>query len=175
MILKLKRTPGIYLVGFMGSGKTTVGKRLANELGWSFADLDDDIEAAQQMAIGEIFRTLGEPEFRRIEAAQLRKRVRVIECGRPMVLALGGGAFVERENFEMVTNNGVTIWLDCSFERIVARTRGATHRPLAEDPEKFAQLYETRRPFYSQADFRIEVTSDDESDATGEILRLPLF
>ena len=92
MILKLKRTPGIYLVGFMGSGKTTIGRHLADELGWSFADLDADIEAEQGTTIAQIFDTRGEDEFRRIETAAIQKRVRMIEKGRPMVLALGGGA-----------------------------------------------------------------------------------
>jgi len=90
MILKLKRTPGIYLVGFMASGKTTIGRLLADELGWAFADLDEDIEAQQGRSIAEIFDSDGEEEFRTIERAAIRKRVVEVERGKPMVLALGG-------------------------------------------------------------------------------------
>ena len=93
MILKLKRTPGIYLVGFMGSGKTTVGERLAEELGWSFVDIDEDIVKLEGRSIVDIFDTGGEQAFREIETACIRKRVRMIQSGRPMVVALGGGAF----------------------------------------------------------------------------------
>ena len=82
MILKLKRTPGIYLVGFMASGKTTIGRALAHELGWAFADLDQDIETAEGVSIAEIFDRRGEEEFRKIENAAVRRRVlRRIESG----------------------------------------------------------------------------------------------
>src|ERR1700683_3255811 len=74
MLLKLKRTPGLYLVGFMGSGKSAVGRLLADELGWSFADVDDDIEKEQGVSIADIFDTRGEEEFRRLEQEAIRKR-----------------------------------------------------------------------------------------------------
>src|SRR5260370_35743993 len=115
MILKLKRTPGIYLVGFMASGKTTIGRRLADELGWSFVDIDEDIEFAQETTIAEIFDTRGEEEFRRIETAAIQKRIRLIERGRPMVVALGGGAFAQHQNYELLQNNGISVWLHFPF------------------------------------------------------------
>ena len=83
MILKLKRTPGIYVVGFMASGKSTVGRHLAHRLGWNFFDTDTEIESVEKMAIAEIFATRGETEFRRIESEILRQHVRWIERGRP--------------------------------------------------------------------------------------------
>ncbi len=83
MNLKLKRTPGIYVVGFMASGKSTVGRLLAQRLGWSFFDIDEEIEAAEKTAIAEIFDTRGEAEFRRIEAAIIRRHVRRIEQRQP--------------------------------------------------------------------------------------------
>ena len=89
MNLILKRTPAIYLVGFMGSGKTTVGRLLAERLGWSFVDLDDNIEARERMPIAEIFETRGEPAFRAIEAEVLRGLVQAVKAGRPLVIALG--------------------------------------------------------------------------------------
>ena len=82
MNLRLKRTPGIYLVGFMGSGKSTVGRLLAQRLGWSFFDSDEEIEAAENTSITEIFSERGEPEFRRIETQVIERHVRAIECGR---------------------------------------------------------------------------------------------
>ena len=175
MILKLKRTPGIYLVGFMGSGKTTIGRLLAERLGWHFVDLDEEIEAAEKMSILEIFETRGEAEFRRVEREKMRERVRAIECGRPTVLALGGGAIVQPENYALVENNGITIWLDCPFETVRRRVEPASHRPLARDPVSFAQLYETRRESYARADYRIPIESDDPAVAVEAVLRLPLF
>jgi shikimate kinase len=175
MILKLKRTPGIYLVGFMGSGKSTIGRLLSDRIGWHFVDLDKEIEAAQSMSILEIFEARGEAEFRRLERETMRGVVRAIECGRPTVLALGGGAIVQPENYALVENNGVTIWLDCPFETVRRRVEPASHRPLARDPVRFAQLYETRRESYARADYRIPIESDDPSVAVEAALRLPLF
>jgi shikimate kinase len=175
MLLKLKRTPGLYLVGFMGSGKSAVGRLLADELGWPFADIDEDIEKAQGVSIANIFEQRGEEEFRRIEHEALRKRVREVECGKPMVLALGGGAFVDPQNQKLLEERGVTIWLDCSFSRICSRLEGQTHRPLAKDPHKFRQLYDDRRDSYSKAEYRIEADTDDAAAVVAEILKLPIF
>jgi len=175
MILKLKRTPGIYLVGFMGSGKSTIGRLLADRIGWHFVDLDAEIEATEQMSILEIFETRGEAEFRRIEREKMRALVRAIESGRPTVLALGGGAIVQPENYALVENNGITIWLDCPFETVRRRVEPASDRPLARDPASFAQLYETRRESYARADYRIPIESDDPAVAVEAALRLPLF
>src|SRR5579884_1143933 len=116
MTLKLKRTPGLYLVGFMASGKTTVGRALADELGWPFSDLDLEVEKKAGTSIAQIFEQMGEEMFRRLETDALRARVRQIEAGHPCVVALGGGAFVQPSNWDLVANNGVTVWLDCSMD-----------------------------------------------------------
>lgn len=175
MTLKLKRTPGIYLVGFMGSGKTTIGRLLAKELGWRFVDLDEDVESDQKKPIAEIFQQFGEPAFRTLETAMLRLQVRNIERGTATVLALGGGAFVQPGNFELIENNGVTIFLDCPFERSLRRVCGLKHRPLARDIERFTRLYQERLPLYSKADYQIPIESDDPRLAMKAILKLPLF
>jgi shikimate kinase len=175
MILKLKRTPGIYLVGFMACGKTTVGGGLAWELGWSFADIDEDIETVQGITIAQIFETRGEDEFRRIEAAAIQERVRSIERGRPTVVALGGGAFIEEDNATLVQENGVTIWLDCPLDLLKQRVADTADRPLARDPVAFEQLYHARLPAYARADYRIQITGDDAAETVSRILALPIF
>ncbi len=175
MILKLKRTPGIFLVGFMGSGKSTVGRALAEELGWGFCDLDEDIEKREGMSINEIFDTRGEAEFRKAETAALRERVRSVECGKPCVIALGGGTFLSDENFEMISGNGVSVWLDCPFSTVERRLAGNPHRPLARDPEKLRELFALRRAGYERADYCIPVDHDDAAATAAKIMALPLF
>jgi shikimate kinase len=177
MILKLKRTPGIYVVGFMASGKSTVGRHLAHRLGWNFYDIDHEIESAERVTIAELFAARGEAEFRRIENEILKQHVRWIERGRPAVLALGGGAFAEEANRSLVADNGISVWLDCAFE-IVQRRVAQQHapvRPLAFDPERFAALYHSRREAYRLADVRVEISSDDPEQTVDAILAHPVF
>jgi shikimate kinase len=175
MNLKLKRTPGIYVVGFMGAGKSTVGRHLAHRLGWSFFDTDAEIEAAEKMTIADIFNTRGEPEFRRIETEIIRHHVRWVERGRPAVLALGGGAFSQSANRDLLENNGITVWLDCPFETIEHRVGQATHRPLARDPQAFAELFEARRDHYRLADVHIPIETDDPEITVAAIVAHPLL
>ncbi|MBI4908052.1 MAG: shikimate kinase [Acidobacteria bacterium] len=170
MILKLKRTPGLYLVGFMASGKSTIGKQLADTLGWDFVDLDNDIEAREQTRISVIFDTRGEAEFRRIEHETLLARVRNIESGHPTVIALGGGAFVQERNRELLHNNGITIWLDTPFASIEQRVRENQDRPLARDPKAFRELFDMRREQYTKAHLHIAIDSNDPLVAVREIL-----
>ena len=175
MILKLKRTPGIYLVGFMGSGKSTVGVLLADHIGWKFVDLDEQIELRESQRVSEIFDQRGEPEFRRIEHEMMKRYVRDVECGHPVVLALGGGAFVQPENYALLENNGVTLWLDCPFDVIEHRIGNATNRPLARDRRKLRELYDARRAAYSLADYHVESSSDDPQVTLAAMLQLPPF
>jgi shikimate kinase len=175
MNLKLKRTPGLYLVGFMASGKSTVGRHLAHRMGWSFFDLDSEIEAAEKVTIADIFAGHGEEKFRRIESEMLRSHVRWIEHGRPAVLALGGGAFTVEANRALLADHGITVWLDCPFD-VVRRRVTEQHgpvRPLAQDPVKFAALYDARRAHYQLADARVEVLSDDPEQTVAAILSHP--
>jgi shikimate kinase len=121
-----KRKKIIYLTGFMGSGKSTVGALLARELGWLFIDLDQTIEAGQGMTIRKIFETEGEPRFRWLEHAALRESVQ----NEPAVIALGGGTIVQRHNQALLREmGGTTIWLSCSPERLLARCAGMEERP----------------------------------------------
>jgi shikimate kinase len=177
---KLKRAPGVYLAGFMGSGKTTVARVLADRLGWDVIDLDAEIEAAEETTIARLFDTRGEPEFRRIETDALKKVMRRVECGMPCVVALGGGTFVQPVNTEMLENHGISIWLDCPFETIEARINDAARlgdtdsRPLAQDRERFRRLYEERREAYGLADYRVDADCEVEL-AVDRILGLPCW
>jgi shikimate kinase len=175
MILKLKRTPGIYLVGFMGCGKSTVGRALADELGWSFFDLDDEIESGASSTISEIFDKQGEQIFRALEASALAKRVKAVQAGRPQVIALGGGALMDDKNFELVSNHGVVVWLDAPFDLIEKRVAAESHRPLARDREKLRQLFDARSPRYALADYRVEAPEEEAVATVRRILELPLF
>lgn len=175
MILKLKRTPGIYLVGFMGSGKSTVGRALARHLGWRFADLDDDIESRERLTIPEIFDQRGEEEFRRLEHEALEFRVKDIARGIPWIVAVGGGCFAQSANLDLMQNHGISIWLDAPLEVVRSRVAHSTHRPLARDPEKFEELFNRRRESYEKADYRISVGHEGSQGALDEILKLPIF
>ncbi len=175
MILKLKQTPGIYLVGFMGCGKSKVGSALADELGWSFYDLDDEVEKAAGTTITEIFDQQGEAAFRTLETEVLKKRVYNVRTGRPQVVALGGGTFTIQENYELASNHGVTIWLDAPLEVIERRIASETHRPLARDPVRLQALYADRRDAYTRADYRIATDDHDPAAIVASILALPLF
>lgn len=176
MDARLKRTPGLYIAGFMCSGKTTVGRKLADRVGWDFVDVDAEIERGENTTIGSIFESRGEDEFRRIETDMLRRLVRQVERGMPAVIALGGGAFVRRENFEMLENNGISLWLDCSFESIARRleAEGNDVRPLAKDAAALRALYAARLPGYSRADYRIDANCEVDG-AVNAILDLPFW
>ncbi len=175
MILKLKRTPGLFIVGFMGAGKSTVGRALARHLGWRFADLDEDIASREQMSIPEIFEKRGETEFRRAEQDALQRRINDVSRGVPWVIAVGGGCFAQSENLDLIQNHGVTIWLDAPLEMLRSRVGGANNRPLARDPVKFEELFHERRPCYAKADYRIPIDAGGSTAAVEEILKLPLF
>jgi shikimate kinase len=142
----------IFLVGFMGSGKTTVGRALAEYLGYDFRDLDELIERQIGKSVKEIFSELGEEEFRRLEHRAVR------DCtGRSdMVIALGGGAYVSEENRKLIRAIGKTIWLDCPLDVCLRRVSGDPSRPLLGDERKMSQLLEARRAAYAQADIVVK-------------------
>jgi shikimate kinase len=175
MNLRLKRTPGIYLVGFMASGKSTIGRHLAERLGWSFIDIDDEIEAAQRTRIADIFQARGEAEFRRIELETIREHVGRIGRGLPAVVALGGGAFVEAANRELLATGGISVWLDCPLSMVRQRVSRNDDRPLARDPQQFAALYASRRKAYRLADLRVPVETDAALEVVEAILSHPYF
>jgi shikimate kinase len=162
----------IYLLGFMGSGKSSVGTLLAQELRWPFIDLDATIEAGQGTSIREIFERAGEPFFRQLEQAALLE----VSKKEPAIISLGGGTFVQRANFDFIRERGgVTIWLDCPLEELWQRCATMDNRPLFRDRESFSQLYAQRLPYYRQAQFRISTEGRHTQEIVKEILRLKLI
>ena len=147
----------IFLVGFMGAGKTSVGRALSRKLGWRFEDLDDRIQAREGRTIPEIFEQSGEAEFRRSEVAALDELLAELESG-PMIAALGGGAFVQEQVASLLATAGsTTVFLDAPAEELWRRcAHDVIDRPLQRKQEEFRQLYETRRPRYLRAQMRVE-------------------
>ena len=156
----------------MGAGKTTVGSRLARQLGWHFVDLDERIEHAAGIAIPEFFELHGEPAFRQFEAAQLRAAIgRASEFKQPTILALGGGTYAQPGAPEFLRNSGIpVIWLDSPIDVLLSRCMTMTGRPLFRDEGSFRALYAQRLPSYQLADSRVD-SSGDSAAVVGEILR----
>ena len=150
---KLKRAPGIYLTGFMGSGKTTVARALADRLGWDFVDLDAEIEAAEHDTIAHIFEPRGEPNSGASRPKCSETDAQAIERGYAVVVALGGGTFVQPEVDCWRTTEFRSGWIVRS-KRWKRGLRTDATRPLARDREAFRQLYEERRAAYGRADLR---------------------
>jgi len=150
----------IYLVGFMGAGKTSVGVRLAELLAWRFLDLDGEIETEQGVSIRSIFMKQGESVFRRIEREALEK----VSRGTRTVVALGGGTFCSDENRRIISATGISVWLDAPIETLYRRCAGEETRPLFASRPEMEQLLESRRPFYEQSTLRVDagdLTVDD--------------
>jgi shikimate kinase len=160
----------VVLVGFMGAGKTSVGRELGRRLGWPFVDLDDRVEAREKRTIAEIFRSSGEAEFRRAEHEALRELLKEVERGR-LVIAVGGGAFSRLENASLLEDSfTTTIFLDASADELWKRCcDDRTERPLRRDEKEFRQLYASRRPRYLEAKFHIDTAGKEVSRVASEI------
>jgi len=166
------RRKQIYLLGFMGSGKSTVGELLSRELQWPFIDLDTVIEAGQGVSIREIFERSGEPFFRQLERAALTEVLKT----EPAVIALGGGTFAHDANIELIRESGgTTIWLDCSLESLRERCAGMQNRPLFRDPESLQHLLDLRLPYYRLAEFKVSTEGREAQQVTEQILLLRVF
>jgi shikimate kinase len=169
----------IVLVGMMGSGKSSVGRRLAGRLGLPFVDADTEIETAAHMTIPEIFAQRGEAEFREGERRVIS---RVLTTRAPLVLATGGGAFMNAETRARVKELGVSVWLKAEPEVLMRRVRKRSNRPLLQtaDPEAtLRRMLAEREPVYALADITIlssdephEVVVSETIAALGDYLRL---
>jgi shikimate kinase len=144
----------VYLVGFMGAGKTSVARALGRRLDWRVEDIDEAIEAKERRRVATIFADEGEPFFRALE----REALRAVLPLRHAVVATGGGTFVDPENRAMMRADGACIWLDVTLEQAIGRVPADGSRPLAADRQQFEDLYYARRAAYQQAHLRIDVS-----------------
>jgi shikimate kinase len=164
-------TRAVILVGFMGAGKTSVGRALGSLLRWPFEDLDDRIVTREGRAIEQIFAESGEPEFRRAEHAALGELLAELGAA-PRVVALGGGAFVQPENGVLIQQAGVpAVFLDGSADELYERCRQDQQpdRPLRRDLEQFRRLYAERRPDYLKATLLVETDGKSVETVAAEV------
>ncbi len=162
----------VFLVGFMGAGKTSVGEALAALLGWRFVDLDERIVQRESRSVPEIFERSGEAAFRRAETAALRELLSELRTEPAAVVALGGGAFVQAENVPLLEASGApVVFLDAPADVLLERClpQGGG-RPLLRDAESFRSLYEQRRPHYLRAAWRVDTASKPVEVVATEIM-----
>jgi shikimate kinase len=144
-------TDKIYLVGFMAAGKSTVARALGARLRWRTEDVDDLIEKRERMTVADIFARHGEPYFRQVE----RDILRLLQPIRHVVVATGGGTFVDPDNRALMNLDGVTVWLDVPLADLIARMPLDGRRPLAADRAQLERLYHARTDIYRLAHIRI--------------------
>jgi shikimate kinase len=144
----------LYLVGFMGAGKSTTGVALGRRIGWRSDDIDDRIEARERRSVAAIFAQEGEAYFRAIERQVLRELV----SERNIVVAAGGGTFVEPDNRALMLADGAVAWLDIPLNCVIERIPRDGRRPLAADLGQLEQLYLRRRVAYADAHVRIDAS-----------------
>ena len=156
-IVRALGTRSVVLVGMMGAGKSSIGRRLAARLGIAFVDADSEIEGAAGMTIAEIFAQHGEPYFR---AGEARVIARLLDNG-PQVLATGGGSVMDAHTRDLIREKGISVWLNADVDVLVKRTKRRGDRPLVD---KLKELMPLREPFYAQS--AIIVQSRDEPHDT---------
>ena len=158
----------IFFVGFMGAGKTTVGRAHAQYLEFDVFDLDELIEAQSGKSVQAIFAELGEAEFRRLEHDAVRSCTDMSRA----VIALGGGAYMAEENRTLLRTIGRTVWLDCPLEVCLRRISGDKSRPLLGDERQMRELLEERRAAYALADYVVQTGELSPEQLVIEIARL---
>lgn len=161
----------LVLVGMMGVGKSTVGRKLAATLNLDFTDADDEIVAAANMTIAEVFDRFGEDHFRDGERRVIARLIE--ESTTPRVIATGGGAFVQDETRALILEHGIAIWLDAAVDTLVERVSRNKRRPLLRSgdiPAKVKAMKTEREPFYSKAPLHIRSDKGPHDAAVGRIL-----
>lgn len=161
----------LVLIGMMGAGKTTVGRRLASRLNRRFVDSDEEIETAAQMSIPEIFAQHGEAEFR---AGETRVIARILKQS-DIVLATGGGAFINPDTRALILSSSVSVWIKADFDLLFARVSKRSNRPLlqTDNPrETLKGLIETRYPVYAEADVTVLSRDVPHDTVASELIRV---
>ena len=156
----------IYLVGFMAAGKTTVARALARRLGWQAADIDELIEQRERMAVADIFAKRGEMYFRATERSVLFEQLGALH----VVVATGGGTFVDPTNRAAINDDGLSVWLDVPLAQAIARVPADGRRPLAADRSEFERLYHARRESYLHAHVRLDAGRASVDELVDELL-----
>ena len=156
----------IYLVGFMGAGKSTVARALARRLDWKVEDIDARIEQRERRDIPTLFRQEGEPYFRAVE----RQELIALLPERGTVVATGGGTFVEPAARELMLRDGACIWLDASFTTILDRVPVDGRRPLATDRIEMERLYNQRLMAYGQSHLRLDASRSSVEELVDQIV-----
>jgi shikimate kinase len=159
----------VVLVGLMGAGKSSIGRRLAQRLGLPFLDADTEIEKAAGMTIPEIFEKHGEPYFR---SGEVRVVARLLDGG-PQVLATGGGAYMNEETRARIRAQGVSVWLKADLDVLLKRVRRRADRPLlkADDPaEVLRRLMDQRHPVYAEADLTVVSREASHEDIVDDVI-----
>jgi shikimate kinase len=165
-----KTTERFFLVGFMGTGKTTLGRRVAERMGLPFVDLDERIERSSGMTVSQIFALEGEEGFRRRESQALVELTSGLE---PAVVATGGGAFTLGSNRRLMKSAGVVVWLDVPLGELLSRVEGGA-RPLWRTPDDVQTLLERRRTDYEEAHHRLVLEGASPDEAVDRLHRLLL-
>ena len=142
----------VYLVGFIGAGKSTLARALATRLHWDALDIDDLVEAREHETVAALFARRGEGYFRTVERAVLVEQL----PRRHVVVATGGGTYVDPQNQALINRDGLSVWLDLAFDRALGRVPLDGRRPLASDRAAFERLFESRRTAYERAHTRID-------------------
>lgn len=163
-----ERPARVVLVGFMGAGKTAVGRRLARRLGYRFEDLDQRIEARAGSTIAALFEARGEAAFRALEEEEARALVAVPR----LVVATGGGAFAQPATRAVLQEGALTVWLQCSLEAVLRRIRPDGSRPLAGNREIMRALLAEREPSYHQADVAVDTSRRTPREVVDRIVEL---
>lgn len=163
-----ERPRRVVLVGFMGSGKTSVGRLLARRLGFGFEDLDRRIEERAGRSIAQIFRDEGEEAFRERE----REEARAVSCLRDRVVAAGGGAFTRPDTRALLQEGALTVWLRCDLDRILARVPADGSRPLAGNRAIMQALLAEREPSYRLADVVVDASAGTPREVADRIVGL---
>ena len=171
---KLLQKKKLFLVGFMATGKTTIGKRLSTKLKVPFLDIDKEIESYLNLSINDIFKTYGENEFRKTEEKVIIDKV-ITSHDNGFVMSLGGGAFINKNIRKLVNSVGISIWLDAKIDIIYTRIKNSKNeRPLTskfDSKEKLEQLLNTRLTYYQKANVQVKILNTSKENTANIILK----